>query len=223
MNARRVFAAAVVAVLGLTFAPTQAQAAPEVYGLRYMAVSHTTTNVSWFKATEAVTYKIYVNGTLTQTVTDPVLITSITLPVLLGPADNVSAEAVAADGTKGAMMKATYRYLFSPYAPFIKDHNLTVFFDKGSGALTDAGAANVAAFVADVKKHGFTEIQVIGHNAVRVGTYNALTMAALRAENVMKALATQVTLPTGDVVHGVKVLRGAPVPATAATAELYFR
>lgn len=223
MNARRMFVALAVAVLGLTFVPTQAQATPEVFGLRYMATTGTTTNVSWFKAVEAVTYKIYVNGTLSQAVTNPQLITSISLPQLLGPADDVSAEAVATDGAVGARVKATYRYLFDPYAPYIPATASTVYFDKGSGTLTAGGKAAIAAFVANVKAHGFTQLQVIGHNAVTVGVPNGLTMAALRAENVMTELATMVALPTADVLHGVKFAKGATIPATAARVELFFR
>lgn len=221
MNARKVIVA--IAALGLTVVPTPTQAAPEVFGLRYMATSQTATNVSWFKANEAVSYKVYVNGVLAATVTDPQLVTSIQLPTLLGPKDVVTAVATDQAGASGSTMTATYRYLFDPYAPYIGAKSLTLYFDKGSGTLTAAATEQLNAFVAMMKLHGFTQAKLIGYNAVRVGTVNALTMAQLRADNARSALNQLLPIPTVEAVKAVKVARGAAVPDTAARVELLFR
>ena len=224
MRTRRIIAltiAVIAALAAATFHVPSAAAAPAVFGLRYMASSGSSTSVSWFKAEQAVSYNVYANGTLVRTVTDPQLTTTIELPQLLGPKDLVTAEAVASDGGKGAMMTATYRYLYPPYDVFLPA--VRVVFGLGSADLDAAAMAEIAAFVATVKAHGFGEILVRGHNAVRTGTFNALTMAALRADHVAGEIAAAMVIPTTTAVRGDVVGRtGAGTPTTRQV-ELLFR
>lgn len=224
MRNRRIIALGIAALATLaaaTFHLPSATAAPAVFGLRYMASSGTSTSVSWFKAEQAVTYNVYANGALVRTVTDPQLTTTIELPQLLGPKDSVRTEAVAADGSTGAMMTATYRYLYPPYDVFLPAAR--VDFGIGSADLDAAALADVTAFVAMMRAHGFGEILIRGHNAVRAGTFNGLTMAALRADHVAGEIAAAMVIPTTTAVHGDAVGRtGAGTPATRQV-ELLFR
>lgn len=224
MQTRRL-ASALIAVFAtvtaVTFHLPTAAAAPSVFGLRYMASSYTSTTVSWFKAADATSYKVYVNGTLARTVTNPELTTTIELPQLLGPKDDVTAEAVAADGTVGERMKATYRYLYAPYDGYIPA--FTVYFVQSSADLGDEAESRVQEFIAELKNHGFADIRLIGHNSVAAGTYNALTMASLRAEHVAAQIAATVTVPTDIQAHGIAVPRGVDAPDANRRVEVFFR
>lgn len=186
-----------------------------------MASSSQSTSVSWFKAEEASTYKVYVNGELVRTVTDPDLTTTIELPQLLGPKDLVTAEAITGSGTVGERMRATYRYLYAPYDVFLPA--MTIDFGKGEQALDEGALAHVKQFVAMLEKHGFGEVRITGHNAVLVGTYNALTMAAARADATAAALASELTIPTTVLAHGVRVTRAGFGSDDTRVVELAFR
>lgn len=213
--------AALATFAAITFHLPPAAAAPSVFGLRYMASSYESTTVSWFKAEDASTYKVYVNGKLARTVTDPQLTTTIELPQLLGPKDVVTAEAIAGDGAVGASMTATYRYMYPPYDVFLRA--MTIDFGRGSGTLDEAGTAKVQQFVGVLKQHGFGELRIVGHNAVLIGTFNALTMASARADAVSAVLAAGVTLPTTVELHGVKVSKGSLATAATRQVEIFFR
>lgn len=224
MNSRRIAAIGVATfatVAALTFHLPPAAAAPSVFGLRYMASSNQSTSVSWFKAEEASTYKVYVNGTLVRTVTDPQLTTTIELPQMLGPKDVVTAEALSADGTVGETMRATYQYLYPPYDVFIP--MMTIDFSRGEHDLDEGAVAHVKQLVAELQKHGFQEVRLIGHNAVLVGTYNALTMAAARAEAVSAALSSDMTIPITIQTHAVKVTKGSADSIGAREVEVSVR
>lgn len=198
-----------------------ASANPTVFGLRYMATSNATTSVSWFKAIEATTYNVYVNGTLVRTVTDPELTTTITLPQVLGPKDVVMAEVMGADGVKSEQVRAVYRYLFPPYDTFMLAAKLD--FPRGSWELHSDDEAKISAVVDMLESHGFGELKIVGHNAVPIGTFNALTMGYARAEAVSKAIAEELVIPTNVAAHGMKVTNGLAADPATRQVEIWFR
>lgn len=198
-----------------------ASANPTVFGLRYMATSNATTSVSWFKAIEATTYNVYVNGTLARTVTDPQLTTTITLPQALGPKDVVMAEALGSDGVKSDQVRAVYRYLFPPYDTFMLAAKLD--FPRGSWELHSDDEAKIKQVVDMLESHGFGEIRIVGHNAVPLGTFNALTMGYARAEAVSKAIGDSLVIPTTIAAHGVKVTNGSIAAPTTRQVEIWFK
>ena len=222
MNKQRSLLLAIAALVATAamHAPS-ASANPTVFGLRYMATSNATTSVSWFKAIEATTYNVYVNGTLVRTVTDPELTATITLPQLLGPKDVVTAEVMGADGVKSEQVRAVYRYLFPPYDTFMLAAKID--FPRGSWELHSEDNAKIGEIVEMLKTHGFGELQVVGHNAVPVGTFNALTMAQARAEAVSDAIADDLVVPTTVLTHGVKVTNGFAADPATRQVEIWFR
>ena len=182
-------------------------------------INNETTRVSWVRSPNAIGYEVSQDGVVlckTSRVT-------CTLTVPVSSDSPVEIKALGKDQTESAVREATYKP--KPVKQEIPDIALVINFDTAKYNIDTQDRTLIRAFVADVLKYGYKEIDISGHTDSKGGIdNNALSINRAKASrDYLLKLLPNLKVTINGFADGISVATNSTTSGMSANRRAEFR